>query len=283
MKAALTAAIAQTFPASRYAEAQQSMLDAAARAVELDPTLIEGQATLAAAHSRSGAWLEAEADFRRAYQAGATAAARPYGIHMHAVGNTSKAHELVSIDRRTDPRNQVTRGFYILGIALLGDSQRADEDFERAKGEFPEAWIGNWFVSLARLRLGEPTTLDRIPRFGTRTHNAAREHLGSPAAGLAMLRETYAAAADPQISTLLEIGLWSAYFGDPDLSLAALERATRLNAQNALQFWLPSMREVRQLPRFKEFMREIGLVDYWKQFGYPMLCRPVGADDFECS
>jgi hypothetical protein len=42
------------------------------------------------------------------------------------------------------------------------------------------------------------------------------------------------------------------------------------------------MKEVRQLPRFKEFMREISLVNYWKKFGWPDLCRPVGDDDFEC-
>ena len=58
--------------------------------------------------------------------------------------------------------------------------------------------------------------------------------------GLEMLRG-YAAADDPQMRILLDIGVWSAYFGDAELAFAALERATRVNAQNALQFWLPSM------------------------------------------
>ena len=30
-------------------------------------------------------------------------------------------------------------------------------------------------------------------------------------------------------------------------------------------------------------MREIGLVDDWREYGYPMMCRPVGTGDFECS
>ena len=44
------------------------------------------------------------------------------------------------------------------------------------------------------------------------------------------------------------------------------------------------MKVVRQLPRFKEFVSEIGLVDYWKKFGWPNndICRPVGDDDFVC-
>ncbi|MBN1905902.1 MAG: hypothetical protein JW927_12475 [Deltaproteobacteria bacterium] len=46
--------------------------------------------------------------------------------------------------------------------------------------------------------------------------------------------------------------------------------------------WLPHMREVRQLPRFKEFVREIGLVAYWRKYGWPDVCHPEGHEDFEC-
>jgi hypothetical protein len=42
------------------------------------------------------------------------------------------------------------------------------------------------------------------------------------------------------------------------------------------------MKGVRQLPRFKKYVREIGLVDFWKEFGWPDLCHPVGDDDFVC-
>jgi hypothetical protein len=82
---------------------------------------------------------------------------------------------------------------------------------------------------------------------------------------------------------LLQISVWSAYFGDPDFALDVLEDTIRLNAQNTLHLWLPAMREVRRLPRFRELVREIGLVDYWQEFGWSDLCRPVGASDFECS
>lgn len=44
------------------------------------------------------------------------------------------------------------------------------------------------------------------------------------------------------------------------------------------------MKVVRQLPRFKGLLREIGLVDYWKEYGWPDndICRPVADDDFVC-
>jgi hypothetical protein len=46
-------------------------------------------------------------------------------------------------------------------------------------------------------------------------------------------------------------------------------------------FWHPSYAAVRQLPRFKEYMREIGMVAYWQKRGWPAECYPVG-DDFSC-
>jgi hypothetical protein len=47
-------------------------------------------------------------------------------------------------------------------------------------------------------------------------------------------------------------------------------------------FWHPSYAPLRKLDRFKAYVRKAGFVDYWRAHGWPDLCRPVGADDFEC-
>ena len=39
--------------------------------------------------------------------------------------------------------------------------------------------------------------------------------------------------------------------------------------------------EVRQLEEFRDYMREIGMVDVWNDLGWPDRCEPAG-DDFRC-
>lgn len=53
------------------------------------------------------------------------------------------------------------------------------------------------------------------------------------------------------------------------------------NSLNA-SIWFPALKDVRQMPGFKLLLRDAGLVDLWHERGWPDLCRPLGADDFDC-
>ena len=46
--------------------------------------------------------------------------------------------------------------------------------------------------------------------------------------------------------------------------------------------WDPGLSGVRKLPGFKQLMREAGLVDYWRKYGWGDYCKPTTGDDFEC-
>ena len=53
--------------------------------------------------------------------------------------------------------------------------------------------------------------------------------------------------------------------------------------RNALQYYfIPRIRGVRDQPAFRQLVEELELVDYWQLYGWPTVCRPVGAHDFEC-
>nr|ALS90310.1 tetratricopeptide repeat protein [uncultured bacterium] len=75
--------------------------------------------------------------------------------------------------------------------------------------------------------------------------------------------------------------------GEPDLALASvhafLEAPFNQGFRKYWNVWLMPYSSVRTLPGFKALLREMGVVDYWRQTGkWGDFCRPVGADDFEC-
>ena len=41
-------------------------------------------------------------------------------------------------------------------------------------------------------------------------------------------------------------------------------------------FWLNGLAAFRQDPRFTDLMTELGLVDYWREHGWPVACQPAG-------
>ncbi len=53
---------------------------------------------------------------------------------------------------------------------------------------------------------------------------------------------------------------------------------------NSPMFWMwtHGLRPVRRSEVFKSRVRESGMLDFWKENGWPDLCRPAGNGDFEC-
>ena len=72
--------------------------------------------------------------------------------------------------------------------------------------------------------------------------------------------------------------------GEFDLLVAAYERAEARTARKDFYFVLSDPIGQRWLkdPRAKEILKRYGFVAYWRAKGWPALCRPLGADDFEC-
>jgi tetratricopeptide (TPR) repeat protein len=54
------------------------------------------------------------------------------------------------------------------------------------------------------------------------------------------------------------------------------------NVQIHAQIWNNWAVAFRQDPRFKDWVRTLGYVDFWRKHGWPDRCRPTGLNDFEC-
>jgi len=84
-------------------------------------------------------------------------------------------------------------------------------------------------------------------------------------------------------SNRIGIAMWASYFGEHELALQVYRESIGSNSAIVWYIWLPINKGMRQLPGFKDYVRELGLVDYWRTSGkWGDFCHPVGEDDFEC-
>jgi hypothetical protein len=101
-----------------------------------------------------------------------------------------------------------------------------------------------------------------------------------------LLRTAPRPAASPQsLPRLGGLGFAYLHVGAADRYLEFLEETVQggyWGALNTAVLWHPAYASVRKTERFKAYVRNTGLVDYWRAKGWPEFCRPVGADDFTC-
>ena len=99
---------------------------------------------------------------------------------------------------------------------------------------------------------------------------------------LATLRAIDANAAERWPSKFHDIALLAAYFGDAVFALQTIEKDARYMSIRLQALWYPVMSDARRLPAFKELVRDINLVAYWRANGWPDACRPLQGEDFSC-
>jgi hypothetical protein len=76
----------------------------------------------------------------------------------------------------------------------------------------------------------------------------------------------------------------AAHRGDADMFFAAFESEEHRAWRYAFYRFIatPIARPLLADPRAKELLTRYGFVAYWREKGWPSLCRPLGDDDFEC-
>lgn len=106
--------------------------------------------------------------------------------------------------------------------------------------------------------------------------------LDSPERALAVLKEVFANKDNMWPDKYHDIALLAAYFGDPEFALEVFSHEIPYTTIRFGALWYPVMSDVRRLPRFRQLMTEINLVEYWRAYGWADYCRPLGESDFAC-
>jgi TolB-like protein len=68
------------------------------------------------------------------------------------------------------------------------------------------------------------------------------------------------------------------------LALRAYDRAaaSARGITTLVSYWDPVHAGFRNSPAFRIILERLGVPAYWREHSYPPLCRPLGADDYEC-
>jgi TolB-like protein/Tfp pilus assembly protein PilF len=269
------------YSAAPTAEQHPLAVSAAQKALMLDDSLAEAYAVLGDMARFDRKWAEAEAFYLRAITAEPknSTAHLWYGEHLISVGRIRDALEETLIAYQLDPlhpgTNVVLADIYI----ILADTQNVLK-YGAAAWELNHPW-GLYAQAMANLRPGEfEGAVGFAEQFA--------DQFNSPVAILKLFIEakTDTAKRPTFLETLTEHEMVSPFwFSLP--GYAAFDRiddayrvvnmyrdSADLNSWWLL--WFPDMAAFRQDPRFAMLVTELGLMDYWREHGWPDACQPAG-------
>ncbi len=279
------------YAAESTEEALAGMEEAAAQILALSPDAWRSHALRANQFMDQHRWTEAEAA-----AAAALAAAPPseadvaltYSFFVGAVGRYEEMITYTERARRADPLWLMTSTMAQWTFDACVRLEEADAEYERSKDlsgdrAFVEMWalfraLFRGDVAAARnlarryapYQTLQPMGLEELP-----------EIFDQPETMLARLRQVQVEPAN-QGYRQYAIALWAAWYGETALATAALRRYVSQPPGHIAAIWARALSGVRRTPEFKEIVRGLGLVDYWRRSGkWGDFARPVGDDDFE--
>jgi TolB-like protein/DNA-binding winged helix-turn-helix (wHTH) protein len=269
-------------------------LQASSRALELAP---ESPRVLIAAADNSmhlRDWHEAE---RRLKKAASLASTTDYDVNeglarfFQNVGRQDEAltHSIRAL--KADPLSSGASGALLVAYENKGQLADADAELARHKRNLGDANMRNeWLLTGTQLLHGiirrDQIALGRFFSQYPRDYFAKAYQLGqnNPAAALAELKKLL---QEPHIRRnaipLEALAHWAVFYGDDELALDALRSAFGPSPATFL-LWRPDFKGVRRLPGFKDIVRDLGLVEYWRTSGnWGDFCHQSGEDDFTCN
>jgi len=236
------------------------------------------------------------------YQAAAEAANRLYGGRpppldiigqgktpigfADLVGRPRESIALFEQARARDPLNEVVALWLAYLYGNVGDFPAAFAEFERSEPLAEDARLTQLAIRIALATRDRKLLLPWLDKriafeqsHGSDLSSRMKSLLDKPDEALAVLRPLVGGSQNYVVIS------WLAWFGDYAAALDSLRadfQQTGYRYAALWWIWDPGLSGVRKLPGFKQLMRDIGLVDYWRKYGWSDYCKPTTGDDFEC-
>jgi TolB-like protein/tetratricopeptide (TPR) repeat protein len=265
---------------------------AARRALALDPMSAESYAALGFMYLSERRYGEMDEAFARALNLNPNDPTALYWSSngLVSMGRTGAAEALLDKILQTDPINALAVHYKGVIRFSRGDVAAAQQYARTAAAEgydsghivsaFAEAVAGSYESAAADFTIGwgSMNTTFSKSEFAT----IFRGTYGDAAARAAALALVYKHPQD-EIAPLMYL-----YLSEPARGFREFEqRGSGVSDAFFILLWLPSdySRLARQHPSFQGFAKRLGMIDYWRKYGWPDLCHPApgrGADAFTC-
>jgi TolB-like protein/DNA-binding winged helix-turn-helix (wHTH) protein len=263
---------------------------AARNALAQDDSLAEAYATLGGLADMDGKWAEAETLFLLAIanEPKDSNAHLWYGEHLFNLGRLDDALKEALIAYQLDPLHPGNNAFLGWIYFFLNDTGNALKygaaawDLGHTSGLYFQAWIN--------LRIGE---FERAVGFAEQWDERMAErfnHLQMPLTLKPFIEAKIDAAKRPLFLEMLaehEAIVFFRILFTGYISFERIDEAYRVATMDidldsfhgnsfTWSFWRSDMAPFRQDPRFAALVTELGMVDYWREYGWPGVCQPAG-------
>jgi TolB-like protein/Tfp pilus assembly protein PilF len=242
---------------------------AARKAVELDESLADGHYALASLRTYAWDWAEAEKEYKRAIELNANHALahRWYASYLRLLSRHDQAIAEITRARELDPLSpalNATVGFILFSARKHNDAIESLKRTIELDKDYPYTYLflaftysakGNHSQAIAScqeaMRLGLNTPSTRV-FLGTAYANAGEREQAAEVLKQLQSGTDYVSPGD--LATLY------AALGDPEQAFASLEKAYQTQDPQLQHLGVsPGFDPLRKDPRFKDFLRRVGL------------------------
>ena len=290
---ASTGATSWSQPAEQGRETRRRGRELVLKAIDLDPNLPRAYSYLGQFNWGLGDWTGAAEAHQKAISLAPSDLSRraSFSNVLGRVGRVHAAIELDELGRETDPLRLFTALFAVEHYAQAGLYSNARAENQRARSLTPTLRPDILERRLAiALSEGMPADIkaslqeiaDFVPTRAAIASSVLAVFDGPASDVLGVLRQHYDTGIGLDADGRIMIAHLAAFFGDAQFALDVVGNELRGNLLRTGKIWYPFLSDMRQLPGFKILADEIGIVAYWRAYGWADFCRPLENDTFEC-
>jgi tetratricopeptide (TPR) repeat protein len=254
---------------------------AARRAIKLDARNADAYAALGIVQGSRGKWFDSEQSLKRALNLDPLNphVLSTYSAFLAITGQIKPAiamrEKLTELDPLVPPYNNFTARL----LLTMGDTDKALTIAQTMP-------IGSAERASALMRIYAARKQYKEAAASIHSYPAGRVPPGNVALAERLLRTAPSPAPHQDFPYMGGLSIVYLYVGIPERALEVMEYPTDagfIPFAALAEFWELDFAPARKTERFKNLIRKLGLVDYWRARGWPQYCHPVSTDDFACN